>query len=217
MPPKPKFSKDDIVNAAFEIARGQGMSALTAREVGKRLGTSSSPIFTVFDDMEQLRTAVIKKAWNMFYDYMAVAEDYYPSYKMRGIQWVNFSRDEPLLFRAIFMQHPDERGNFDRVMQIIPFGKEKDVEIIMRDYHASRLQAEQMFRQMWIYTYGLCVLCATGVCTFTDEEITSQLGEIFGGMVYVIKHPGGNTAVIPEKNDSEASRQNIQNSPDFRQ
>lgn len=216
MPPKPKFSKNEIVGAAFEIVREQGVSALTAREVGKRLGTSSSPIFTVFDDMEQLRRAVMDKAWDTFDGYMAVAEAYYPSYKMRGIQWVNFSRDEPQLFRAMFMQNSDERGDFDRVMQQIPFGKDKDMGIIMRDYHASELQAEHMFRQMWIYTYGLCVLCATGVCTFTDEEITSQLGEIFGGMVYVIKNPGVNAALIPEKNDSEASLRNIEKSPDFR-
>ena len=39
---------------------------------------------------------------------------------------------------------------------------------------------------MWIYTYGLCVLCASGVCTFSDEEISMRLGEIFRGMTAVI-------------------------------
>ena len=52
MPPKPKFTKDEIINAAFEIVRTRGEHALTAREVGKYLKTSSSPIFTVFNDME---------------------------------------------------------------------------------------------------------------------------------------------------------------------
>ena len=44
MPPKPKFTKDEIVTAAFELARAEGAQALTAREVGRRLGVSSSPI-----------------------------------------------------------------------------------------------------------------------------------------------------------------------------
>ena len=62
MPPKPKFTKDEIINAAFEIVRTRGEHALTAREVGKYLKTSSSPIFTVFNDMEELKTEVARKA-----------------------------------------------------------------------------------------------------------------------------------------------------------
>ena len=51
MPPKPKFTREEIVAAALSLLREQGESALTAREIGKRLGTSSSPIFTTFMDM----------------------------------------------------------------------------------------------------------------------------------------------------------------------
>lgn len=52
MPPKTKFTKEEIVDAAYEILRVEGEEALAAREVGKRLGTSSSPIFTVFQAWE---------------------------------------------------------------------------------------------------------------------------------------------------------------------
>lgn len=44
MPPKPKFSREDIINAAFDIVQKSGTDAMTAREVGKYLGTSSTPI-----------------------------------------------------------------------------------------------------------------------------------------------------------------------------
>ena len=35
MPPKPKFSREDIINAAFDIMQKSGADAMTAREVGK--------------------------------------------------------------------------------------------------------------------------------------------------------------------------------------
>ena len=73
-------------------------------------------------------------------------------------------------------------------MSEIPFSRESDIAIIMRDYHASREAAAHLFRQMWTYTYGLCALCAAGVCTFTEAEIATQLGEIFRGMIYVLQH-----------------------------
>ena len=175
MPPKPKFTKEEIINSAYELVRLGGENALTAREVGKSLGTSSSPIFTFFSDMEELKSEVQKKAKSCFDAYMAVAENYNPAYKMRG-----------MLFNLLFMQKSLKIGDFDEVMDIIPFGKEDDIKIIMRDYHADRSRAEHLFKQMWIYTYGLCVLSAEGVCSFSDDEIAVQLGEIFRGMIYII-------------------------------
>lgn len=86
MPPKPKYTKEEIIAAAFELVREAGSDALTAREVGKRLSTSSSPIFTVFRDMDELRCAVRTMAKARFDGYMAVAENYVPAYKMRGMQ-----------------------------------------------------------------------------------------------------------------------------------
>ena len=52
MPPKPKFTKEEIVAAALTLVSEKGMEALTARELGLRLGSSARPIFTVFQSME---------------------------------------------------------------------------------------------------------------------------------------------------------------------
>lgn len=214
MPPKPKFSKQEIIETAFELVREGGPDALTARELGKRLGTSSSPIFTVFDDMEQLRAAVMQRAWALFDEYMSVAEAYDPAYKMRGIQWINFAKHEPRLFETMFMQRAQSAEDFDRTMQAMPFGKEKDIAIIMRDYHATSEQAEHLFRQMWIYTYGLCAMLATGVCEFTDEEISTQLSEIFSGMIYIIKSQAA-AMPVPAKKDSLEGAENRLHFPDL--
>ena len=62
MPPKPKFTREEIVTTCLALIRERGESALTAREIGKRLGASSSPIFTVFEDMDDLKTAVRAEA-----------------------------------------------------------------------------------------------------------------------------------------------------------
>lgn len=92
-------------------------------------------------------------------------------------------------------------------MHEIPFGSERDVRIIMDDYHTDSAQAEHLFYQMWIYTYGLCVLCATGVCAFSEDEIARQLSEIFSGMMLVIKSGeklAGQPVPKAEKDESEA-------------
>ena len=43
MPPKPKYTKEEIVNAAYELTREKGIDAVVAREVGKRLHLRKTP------------------------------------------------------------------------------------------------------------------------------------------------------------------------------
>lgn len=188
MPPKPKFTRDQIIEAAYNIVREGGENALTARELGKRLGTSSSPVFTVFQDMEELKGEIRVRAKATFEEYMLVADNFNPAYKKRGMQWIKFAQEEPRLFEMMFMQPSVGREAFDKAPVIQPFGKERDIQIIMRDYNASEEQAEHLFRQLWTYTYGLCVLCAEGVCSFKEEELSDMLSEIFFGMVFVLTH-----------------------------
>ena len=54
MPPKAKYTREEIIQKAFEMAREKGIDSVVARELGKELGTSSSPIFTAFKNMEEL-------------------------------------------------------------------------------------------------------------------------------------------------------------------
>lgn len=42
MPPKPGFTREEIVDAALDIVSRKGIEALTARELGEALGSSIS-------------------------------------------------------------------------------------------------------------------------------------------------------------------------------
>ena len=56
MPPKPKFTREEIASAAFAMIKEGGVSALTARDLGARMGTSARPIFTLFKNMDMYDT-----------------------------------------------------------------------------------------------------------------------------------------------------------------
>lgn len=216
MPPKPKFTRDEIVAAAFALVSERGSDALTARELGAQLGSSARPIFTVFEDMAEVRAAVRERAKECFFSYMAVAEDFDPAFKMRGIQYVTFAREQPELFRLLFMQGGSPSPDLDDAIRGSAFGSERDIAIIMRDYHATPEQAEHLFRQLWIYTYGLCVLCTTGALTLSDSELAAQLGEIFRGMVHVVTSEApAFSSVQPVQHSSEQSARIRRESPDL--
>lgn len=216
MPPKPKFTRDEIIAAAFSLVREQGEGALTARELGARLGSSARPIFTVFTDMSELREAVRAMARAHFAAYMAAAEEYAPAFKMRGLLWVRFAQTEPELFKLLFMHGEHTAPDVDAAVRASAFGGEQDVAIIMRDYHATRAQAEHLFHQLWVYTYGLCVLCATGVCSFSESELAARLGEIFRGMTHVLTSGGSDFASVQPVLIGEPGSETVRDQlPDF--
>ena len=76
MPPKVKVQKEEIVRAAVEIVRKQGMAALNARTVAAALGCSTQPVFSNFAAMEDLQAQLgaIMNDPAMMQKLMAMAE-----------------------------------------------------------------------------------------------------------------------------------------------
>ena len=56
MPPKVKFTKDEIVAAGLRVARIKGAEGVTARDIAAELGVSTRPIFTYYRGMDELRS-----------------------------------------------------------------------------------------------------------------------------------------------------------------
>ena len=63
MPPKVKVTKEDIIRAAVDLVREYGAQSINARTLATVLSCSTQPIFSNFETMDELRLAVVKKAY----------------------------------------------------------------------------------------------------------------------------------------------------------
>lgn len=70
MPPKNRFTKDGMIDAALDIVREKGIDALTSRELGARMGSSTRPMFTYFSTVNELKEAVRVRAAERYRDFM---------------------------------------------------------------------------------------------------------------------------------------------------
>ena len=62
MPPKPRITREMILNAAYAIAREQGADMINARTIAQRLGCSTQPVLYHFARMEDIRREVYRIA-----------------------------------------------------------------------------------------------------------------------------------------------------------
>lgn len=175
MPPKAKFSEREIIEAAVRITREKGIAAVTAREVGAALGMSSKPLFTYFDTVEQLKREVYLFAENLYQDY--VREGLTREIPALGVgqQYLRFAREEPELYRYLFLSPPD--GVKGSAMEGLRLSQELVRESIMRIYHMDARTADKFFRDLWLVAYSFTTLIVTGECPYSDEEISAILTE----------------------------------------
>lgn len=179
MPPKPKFTKEEIFNAALNIVKKEGINALTSRALGTKLGISARPIFTVFNNMEEVQQAVIQSAKKLYKEYVDKGLKAEHPFKGVGTQYILFSIQEPKLFQLLFMKEQNNIPNFSGVLPLIEESYETILYSIISDYKISEELAKKIYQHLWIYTHGIATLCATKMCKFTDKEISSMISEIF--------------------------------------
>lgn len=187
MPPKPKITKEQIAAAALEMIKTEGLSSLSARELGKRLGTSSSPIFTFYQNMDEVKRAARKLAMDEFMEYISDYREYTPAFKRIGMMFVSYGMYAPELFKLLFMQEHKGAQGFGNILDDLGEFKNICVELICRDYEISNEDAQLLFEQCWTHAYGLGTLCAMRVCSLSEDEISMRLGANFASHMMLIK------------------------------
>lgn len=199
MPPKPKFTKEEIVLTALEIVSKKGVEALTAKELGDALGSSARPIFTVFNSMKEVQDEVRAAAMRRFENFEEQKLDM-PLFKQIGMKMVLFGAKEPKLYQLLFMRENRNAVSFDDVFGELGPTAQTCIGLIREEYDLSEEQAKLLFENVWIYTFGIGALCATRVCRFSEERLGEMLSIEFQAMMLLVKSKAEETEL--ERNTS---------------
>ena len=70
MPTATRITKGMILNAAFEIARSEGIGKVSNREIAKKMNCSIRPIYYQFKNSEELNKELYNKIDRYFYDFI---------------------------------------------------------------------------------------------------------------------------------------------------
>lgn len=192
MPPKAKFTKEQITKAALSVVSEKGVQALTAKELGAALGTSTTPIFTVFNSMQEVQDAVMLAAMERFEEYAHKAAHIKPVFKQVGMQMILFAKEEPKLYQLIFMSSISEAQTFDDIYAHLGSVADECLDLLQKDYDLSKDNAKTLFEHVWIHTFGIGALCATGVCDFSHKQIAEMLTQDFTAMMMLMKSSKSN-------------------------
>ena len=155
MTPRIQFEKNEIIEAALEIAKNEGFGGITARKVAKELGCSVAPIYVNFENIEDLIDAVVQRVYSLSGQFIHEAEgkDYFEKV---GRASLSFARDYPVLLRELIFKPNPYKLKYDETEQVILEGMRLDP--LMKDLKEN--DRRMLLLKMQIFQVGLSVMIA---------------------------------------------------------
>lgn len=204
---KATFTKTQFVESAIRVVRKKGYESLSVRELSREMGSSTSPIFTLFGSFEALKAEVMKQIFDILNRYLSVAIDYTPIFKEYGRRLVYFAKEEPMLFRAIHMGNHSASFHINELESMCKTG-------IMDELNLSEEQATLLLDQVYIFADGLATEMAFGSKVISDDEINMRLGLAFRGTYLVVKQGLEQPLISPHRSESGEAKHIVKVSED---
>lgn len=192
MPAVRRISRDAIVDAAVEVLREGGFSAVNARSVAKKLGCSTQPIYSSFQNMDELKAALRARAIALHtqrvQDSLRAHEGNDTRYSSYGMSFVKFAAEEKQLFRWLYL----EGGQMEPYQNDILL---PEVLRAMEDEFGYPEDVARRFHQdMIYYSYGLAILANTDHLHLTESELREAFRREFRALIAI----HGKPAKLPE-------------------
>lgn len=174
---KETITRQDILNAAFELARTEGVFQISARTLAVKAGCSTQPIFRLYKNMDEVVQDVYVTAIKFFENYYTT----FPSasdtpFVNMGLAYIRFAQEEQHLFRLLFISEK----RYGKSLYDILNGSSGAV---VKEINSAKIYGCQnpsgMFMKMWIFIHGAATMALTGDYDLQKEETIRLLEQSY--------------------------------------
>lgn len=173
MPKSTTITKEIILENAFEIVRKEGFAMLTARNIAKKIGCSTQPIYWAYKNMDDLKAEVCQKALLHLENTMSQYQKTGNPFLDMGLGYVRMAHTEPALFKAFYIDNVMNIKSKD----IFP-DSQKIVEIMKNTDDYKKMSDEgvkNIIAKSWMLAHGIASLVATGLFVYDEEKVKQIL------------------------------------------
>jgi AcrR family transcriptional regulator len=174
MPPKIKYTRKEVVQAAVRVVEEAGLGSLTARSVAAKLGSSTAPVYHHFAAMEELSLEVIRVTERALLEYASRPYTERVFLNM-GTGIAMFACEHRLLYRALMLDG-DRYGDVVReLLDTLESQMSKDTRFTSLSARERRV----LLRKMWTFTHGLASLVSVGLIKdCTQDYVIATLMDV---------------------------------------
>lgn len=173
MPKSTTITKEMIIETAFEMVRKEGFEVLSARNIAKKIGCSTQPIYWSYKNMDDLKAEICQKAVLHLQNAMSQYKKTGNPFLDLGLGYVRMAHTESALFKAFYIDNIlniQMTDIFPESQQIIELMKETDEYKKLSDEGVKNIIAKS-----WMLVHGVATMVATGLLVYDEEKILELL------------------------------------------
>lgn len=178
--PKQVVTQETILNSAMDITRRNGFESVNARSVADYMGRSVQPIYSYFQNMDELKDVLYNRAMEFYNTFISANADM-SSLESLGEANIKFAKQEVNLFRLLFLTKLNFFHSFLDIYR--KMGIESVSHSLAAEFGISYEDASEIYVMMIVFTHGIATMLATGGAEIKDEEIRNILHEAFMSFV----------------------------------
>lgn len=165
---KKTITKDQILNAAYEVVATEGFSKFTARNIANKMKCSTQPIYLEFKNMDDLKEELFEKI------HQYLANEVFPVVHTGNtivdlaLNYIHFAKNESKLYRALYLE---EYGGGKRMQE---FSYDYFSNAVKKDSEYGNLndtEINSLHMGTWIVATGIAALMTSGIIHPNDEQI----------------------------------------------
>ncbi|MDO4229692.1 MAG: TetR/AcrR family transcriptional regulator [Capnocytophaga sp.] len=173
MPKSTTITKEMIIDTAFKMVRKEGFSVLSARNIAKKIGCSTQPIYWSYKNMDDLKAEICQKAVLHLKNAMSQYKKTGNPFLDLGLGYVRMAHTESALFKAFYIDNIlniQMTDIFPESQQIVELMKETDEYKKLSDEGVKNIIAKS-----WMLVHGVATMVATGLLVYDEEKILEIL------------------------------------------
>ena len=192
MPPKPKITRDMIIDAAIKVIRKTGYESINARTVSGELHCSTQPVMYHFSTIDSLKQAAYAQTDQMHTEYlMDITPDRDPVLGI-GLNYIRFAVEEPQLFRFLFQSGYAQESS---LLEMIDSEELIPVLAAMQDGTGMSMEkTRQVFLTVALFAHGYASIIANNGLEYDEKLVAGHLEHAWNGAIL---------AAVQEENEHE--------------
>lgn len=168
-----KFTKKLILKAAFDLLRKQGACRFSAKNIARQLGSSVQPLYSEFDNMEELENDLFECLFFYFVNKVCLSKRADENSKVldpivaMGLNYLDFAKNESKLYQAIYVRKFVRRYSVKECLRDV---FNHFVSSTTKYEGLNEKEINKLFSGMLVLITGLAFLLSSEIIYLTKEQ-----------------------------------------------
>ena len=184
MPPKPKITRDMILEAGLTVIRRDGAEKLNVRSIAAELSCSTQPVMYQYPAVSALKDELYAAADQLHTAYIMQSSGENPMLGI-GLRYIRFAAEERQLFRFLFQSDKFAGSSFgDLLSEDAP---NPVIAPLCAQTGLDPAQAKAVFASLFCCVHGYASLLANNAMRFDEADCAQMLTDTMNGLLMYMK------------------------------